>query len=646
VSAFERFLERLEGVTRRGDKATAQCPAHEDRRASLSVARGCDGRVLLNCFAGCSPEAVASAAGSSLADLYEPALAPVPPEPRSAPVRRMPLDPDAIAAFQEALLSDAATLERLLRLRGWTKEAIERLGLGLDHDLVVFPIRNAVGALVGVERYQPDPAARGTRPKVIAQAGSRRDLFPAPEEVESPEIVLTEGGSDAVRAWSLGVPAVSVPGVSGWQRGWAERFRGRSVCIVFDGDEQGRRAAVVVARDLEGVAEDVRVLDLDPTRTDGFDLSDYFAGAHTAEERRTAGDLLLDMARRAPHVSREAERGTSSPSLVVVTARELCAIPDPPVSDQLLGPLLIRAQRTVLGAHTGEGKTSMSLWMVRAVVDGAEFLGWPGRGGVRALYLDAEQGLRSAKRRLREVGLDECDAVDYVRVPDGLALDADPRHVAEVERLLAAGEYALVVADPLYKLHTGDSNAEREAVDLMRCFDAWREHFGFALILPSHLRKPVQGTKLSIHDVFGSSAYVRGAEVVLGLQRVRPGYARLHFLKDRDGDLPVGEHWGLLFDRGQGFVRDPDDGKRELTAVEQVRVLLEETPLRTKEQLVAATDRKLRTIEGALKALGAVSRRIDGSNGPNVYALPEMDEVSLDSHPPRSQLALGEEGGA
>jgi hypothetical protein len=171
------------------------------------------------------------------------------------------------------------------------------------------------------------------------------------------------------------------------------------------------------------------------------------------------------------------------------------------------------------------------------------FLDWQGQGG-RVLVLDAEQGLRSVKRRLREARLDSCDDVDYVRVPDGLSLDTDPRHIAAVEEVLEAGNFAAVVADPLYKLHQGDSNDEREAVDLMRRFDGWRERHRFALVLPVHCRKPVPGTKFSIHDLFGSSAYVRGAEVVLGLQRVSDGYAKLHLLKDRDGDLPIGAAWG------------------------------------------------------------------------------------------------------
>jgi len=74
-----------------------------------------------------------------------------------------------------------------------------------------------------------------------------------------------------------------------------------------------------------------------------------------------------------------------------------------------------------------------------------EFLGWAGCGEGRALVLDAEQGLRTVKRRLREARLDDSDRVDYVRVPDGLSLDSDKQHVAAVEAALAEGGYSLAV---------------------------------------------------------------------------------------------------------------------------------------------------------------------------------------------------------
>ena len=97
-------------------------------------------------------------------------------------------------------------------------------------------------------------------------------------------------------------------------------------------------------------------------------------------------------------------------------------------------------------------------------------------------------------------------------------------------------------------------------------------------MLPVHLPQAAARREVLAHEFFGSSAYLRGAEVVLGLQRVSDGYSRLHFLKDRDGDLPIGESWGLLFDREQGFRRDPDDGTQKPTAKDQIRELLMEAP--------------------------------------------------------------------
>lgn len=88
---------------------------------------------------------------------------------------------------------------------------------------------------------------------------------------------------------------------------------------------------------------------------------------------------------------------------------------------------------------------------------------------------------------------------------------------------------------------------------------------------------------------------MRGAEVVLGLQRVSDGYARLHFLKDRDGDLPIGTSWGLLFSREEGYRRDPNDGKP--STAERVRELRAERPYLTQAQVaeeLGVTERTVR----------------------------------------------------
>lgn len=87
-SRIDWFLGSLSRVRPNGtDKWMCQCPAHEDRSPSLSIRLGEDGRVLVHCFSGCSPNAVVGALGLSLADLF-PDSAPDPWAMREARQRR------------------------------------------------------------------------------------------------------------------------------------------------------------------------------------------------------------------------------------------------------------------------------------------------------------------------------------------------------------------------------------------------------------------------------------------------------------------------------------------------------------------------------------------------------------------------------
>ena len=61
-------LRRVRSARRRS--FMAECPAHPDRVPSLSITEGRDGRVLLNCFAGCDTSAVLAAIGLSFSDLF------------------------------------------------------------------------------------------------------------------------------------------------------------------------------------------------------------------------------------------------------------------------------------------------------------------------------------------------------------------------------------------------------------------------------------------------------------------------------------------------------------------------------------------------------------------------------------------------
>jgi hypothetical protein len=78
MTPFENLLARLPGARRAGNGWSARCPAHDDRRASLSIAEGGDGTVLLKCHAGCSTAAVLAAVGLSPRDLFPATAGPTP----------------------------------------------------------------------------------------------------------------------------------------------------------------------------------------------------------------------------------------------------------------------------------------------------------------------------------------------------------------------------------------------------------------------------------------------------------------------------------------------------------------------------------------------------------------------------------------
>ena len=70
---IEMLLSRLEGVRGSKGRYQAKCPAHDDRLPSLAITEAGD-KVLIHCFAGCSPVEILDAVGLELGDLFEGSL--------------------------------------------------------------------------------------------------------------------------------------------------------------------------------------------------------------------------------------------------------------------------------------------------------------------------------------------------------------------------------------------------------------------------------------------------------------------------------------------------------------------------------------------------------------------------------------------
>ncbi|MHC4399226.1 MAG: hypothetical protein ACYTG0_06080 [Planctomycetota bacterium] len=236
------LLARIEGVRQCGDAQwEGRCPSgrHPDNRASLSVARGDDGRILLHCHAGCDPEAVVSGLGLRMADLMPPDNG----------------QPE-IAVTYDYRDEQGALLYQVCRMR--PKDFRQR---------------------------SPKPGGGWTW-KV---KGIRKVPYRLPEivQVDATEVIfVVEGEKDADRLVGSGcVATCNVGGALKWRKEYAEHFRGRRVVILPDNDPQGQKHAHQVAKSLHGAAVSVKTIEL-PGLPEKGDASDWFDAGGTVEQLR------------------------------------------------------------------------------------------------------------------------------------------------------------------------------------------------------------------------------------------------------------------------------------------------------------------------------------------------------------------------
>lgn len=240
---FENVPNHFENVRPSGSSWTARCPAHDDRRNSLSISEGVDGRVLLKCHAGCSTEAVMASANPPLAwaDLFA--------DSRDE-------NPVIVSTYS------------------YTDESGELLFEAVRY----YP----------KDFRQRRPDGRGGWEWNLN--GVRRVLYRLPEVVEAAQagrhVLVAEGESDVERLRARGFAATCNPmGAGNWRDDYAEALRGGKVAVLTDNDEPGRAHAQQVAAKIHNCGIDVKVIEL-PGLPDKGDVSDWLNRGGTAEELR------------------------------------------------------------------------------------------------------------------------------------------------------------------------------------------------------------------------------------------------------------------------------------------------------------------------------------------------------------------------
>ena len=328
---LEELLAKLEGVRHAGGGHTARCPSHEDKEASLSVGVGEDGFLLLNCFAGCDTADILDELGLTFRDLRPNAVNYAEPEAVYEYT-----DEEGVVLFQALRFPGKKFRQRHEGEEGW------------------------VWNLDGVRRV----------PYLLPQ------LIQGVKEGQT--IYLCEGEKDVENLRHLGKVATCNPmGAGKWKDEYNQFFAGAKVIIIADRDEPGRKHAETVKDSLQGVVQNLWVVQ---AKT-GKDVSDHLAAGHGIEELEFVKPSRI---RRGIITARQmAEQGFEDLELQehempgYVLVKEV--------------PLVFRPGRMyAVGAYTGDGKTCFALQGFRTLAE----------EGRRVGYFSLEMPERDLRNRL------------------------------------------------------------------------------------------------------------------------------------------------------------------------------------------------------------------------------------------------------
>lgn len=445
-----QVLAHLKGVRKSGDGWTARCPIHDDKRASLSVDVGRDGKTLLHCHAGCSADALVT----WMAKL-------TPREPR-LPAKRI------VETYHQYCDEQGTPLYRKLRYKpkGFSWQRVDGHG-------------GWINGLNGVRRVP----YRWAELRATIASGPTAIFYAEGEKAA--DALHTIGAA----ATTFGTGAAGTPpqDASDFLRGAA------GVVVLPDNDDVGRehaeRSAAVFARG--GLP--VKILEL-PNLPEGGDAFDWLQGGGSASALKA---LLQATPRYVPTANAavvmeagedQQSRATSDPELRTESAarlptllRDLLARPEllePPVA--IIPRLAYPGRVTLLAAREKLGKSTLLAQAIAALTSGVDFLD----GSLapdNALWYGIDEGLPDVVQRFQRYGADA----------SRLWIFTEPPSASEFAQHLDYTTARVAVIDTLAELWGGELD-ESDAVqvrNLLRPYVLAARARDVALVLSHHTRK-------------------------------------------------------------------------------------------------------------------------------------------------------------
>lgn len=486
MTPIETILSKLPDAKRNGGGWISRCPGHDDRRASLSIGVGDDGRVLIHCHAGCKPEAIVTALGLKMADLM-----PADRKRSGRSKRRTPASKTTRAKGSKDGQNVYATVD----------DAIAELDGRHGPHTATWAYHDAGGEVVGmVVRWDTAddkdirPVSKTTKGWVIRGMPEPRLLYRLPEILGWPDerVYVCEGEKAADAAATIGLLATTSAhgSKSAGNADWTP-LAGRRVVILPDNDGAGRQYANKVMSILAKLepAPEIKLVDLPELPKKG-DIYDWLE-EHDALEPNTLRAIVEGLADDAPVV--DLSEVVGGPILTCLADVE-------PAEIKWLWPRRVPLGRiTLLVGMPGEGKSFLTTYMTARVSTGSP---WPDGADCPSgsvILISAEDDPADTIRPRLDAHYADVRRVHLLAMVRRIGDDGESGEtmftLADLPALEAAlkrhPDCKLVVVDPIGSFLGGRTDAHRdnEVRGVLAPVALLAAKYGVAVLVVAHRRK-------------------------------------------------------------------------------------------------------------------------------------------------------------
>ena len=359
---------------------------------------------------------------------------------------------------------------------------------------------------------------------------------------QSETVFIVEGEKDVERIRSAGGVATCNCGGAGkgkWKEEWNKWFEGRKFIILPDNDQPGKEHAERISETISPVASSVDIIELPDLPPKG-DVSDWL----------DAGGKIAD---------------------ILLMDNNLCGETFDDFNEikvqYLVDGWLPCGMLALLGGPAGVGKTTISINLMSALVNGNGWMGNEGKKPVKVAYWSSENSYRAVVKPLLKaagakmnmiyrIGADPETLTDEKRVPFDLS---NPLMIQKLKSdLRKRPGVKLVVLDPIVSIAAGVKNSfnNTEVRKALRPLEEMMAGNGVSVLGITHTAKRTGTSKSVLDSVIGSAVWGQVARVIWGADFLEDGEKALMIAKNNLGEDKGGRRYGVeKVDFDDGFHR-------------------------------------------------------------------------------------------